>query len=371
MRLAITLGLAGLSLLAAPALAQNRTISSRGSGSLHLPNTPAIPLYQVTFDQSGRTLTLAFMGKGRAVPWTFKGRITGNPSGSDLAVEVTGGLNDIATRGSGRIVLSGSRLASLDLRGTARQGPFEIDFRGEGSGGDWAGGGETGARPINESATGSGTYEMSGRRANLNEMRIRLHGDGRAELSFDGDRGDVEGKGTWRRGSNGRAEINLTEWNGRRTSGTGAVTYRGRAIERISLNIPVQNARVEFYPARAESGDNWGGNNNSARPVNTSFVGTGAFRERGRTYQLDEARVRLRDDGEAELRFNGERQTGGRGRWTPGGNYATLTIQEWDGRSTSGSGNVAFAGNQPQQVTLTLQGGRSITFRSAPQIQPR
>jgi hypothetical protein len=203
-------------------------------------------------------------------------------------------------------------------------------------------------------------------------MRIRLRDDGRAELRFDGDRGDVEGKGTWRRGSNGRAEIDLTEWDGRRTSGTATVAYRGREIERVGVNVPARNARIEFYPGRSGGDDdNWNGNDNKARPVNASFVGTGTFREQGRTHQLDEVSIRLRGNGEAELRFNGERQTRGRGRWTPNGSYANLTIQEWDGRSTQGSGNVAFTGNQPQQVSITLQGGRSIAFRARPQIQPR
>jgi hypothetical protein len=489
MRTAITLGVAALALLATPVSGQNRTISGRGTGSLTVANTSNIPLYLVNFKQSGRTLTLVFMGKNAVQPFTLEGTITGNASGSVLPVEITGGLREGPTRGSGRIVLSGNSLASVTLNGTAKEGPFRIEFRGEdGGGGDWAGGGNTGAQPINVSSIGSGTYqlgsrradlsdmrvrlrddgraelsfdgqqsvrgqgtwrrgsggradialdewngrrtsgtaavsfsgnaiervdvyvpsqnarveffpgrtdsgdwgggntgagpinmstlgsgtyELSGRRTSLNEMRIRLHDDGRAELRFDGDRGDVEAKGTWRRGNDGRAEINITEWNGRRTSGSAAVTYQGRQIERVAANVPAQNARVEFYPRRTDGGGDWGGDNNSARPVNTSFVGTGSFRDRNRTYQLDEVSIRLRDGGEAELRFNGERQTSGRGRWTPNGSYATLTIQEWDGRKAKGSGTVTFAGNQPQQVNVTLQGARSVTFRSTPQIQPR
>ncbi len=199
-------------------------------------------------------------------------------------------------------------------------------------------------------------------------MRIRLYDDGRAELSFSGER-SVSGRGTWRRGFGGRADIALSEWNGRRTSGNAAVTFRGNAIARIGVSVPSQNSRVEFFPGRYDTGG--GGGNTGARPINTSFVGTGSYREGGRLYQLNEATVRLRDNGEADLRFNGQRQTGGRGRWTPNGTYANITIQEWDGRRTSGNGSVAFAGNQPDQVNVTLQGGRSIRFRSTPQIQPR
>jgi hypothetical protein len=374
MRSAITLGLAALSFVVTPATAQNRTLSGRGTGSLALPNTGAIPLYQVTFKQAGGNLTLVFVGKNSAMPFTLVGRVTGNSFGSDLPVEVTGGLRDNETRGSGRIVLSGGSLARADIQGTGKQGRFSLDFSGEVSDGDGGGGGNaggTGAQPINMSTVGSGTYELSGRRARLNEMRIRLRDDGRAELRFDGDRGDVEGKGTWRRGYGGRADIVITEWDGRRTNGTASVTYRGREIERVGVNVPPLNARAEFHPGRNDPGDNWGGGGNTARPVNTSFVGTGTFRERGRTYQLDEVSIRLRDNGEAELRFNGERQTAGRGRWTPNGSSAALTIEEWDGRSTKGSGSVVFADNQPHQVNLTLQRSRSITFRSMPRIQPR
>jgi hypothetical protein len=376
MRLVLTLGVAALSAVPAPALAQNRTVSARGSGSLSVPNAGAIPLYEADFKQSGRTLTLVFVGKNAALPFTLEGRITGNTSGSDLPIEITGGLRDAETRGSGRVVLSGGGLATVDLKGTGKEGPFTLEFRGEGgsvgggAGGNWDAGGTTGARPINQSTTGSGSYELSGRRSNLNEMRIRLRDDGRAELRFDGDRGDLEGNGTWRRGSNGRAEISLIEWDGRRTSGTATVTYRGREIERVGVSVPARNVRIEFYPGRSGD-DDWDENNNNARPVNTSFVGTGTFRERGRTYQLEEVSIRLRSNGEAELRFDGERQTRGRGRWTPNGSYAALTIQEWDGRSTQGTGNVAFTGNRPQQVSVTLQGGRSIAFRARPQMQPR
>jgi hypothetical protein len=221
------------------------------------------------------------------------------------------------------------------------------------------------------STRGRGTYELSGRRSNLNEMRIRLYDDGRAELRFDGDRGDVEGKGTWRRGYNGRGDIDITEWNGRRTSGSASLTYRGRDIERVGVNIPPQNARVEFLPLVAGGpGNIGGGNTNAARPVNTSFVGTGGFRERGRTYQLSDASIRLRDNGEAELRFEGDRRTEGRGRWTADGIYARISITEWDGRRANGSGTITFSRNLPDQVNLTTQ-GRTITFRSNPRIQPR
>ncbi len=458
MRCTIPLGLAGLSLIAVPALAQNRTVSGRGNGSLNMPNTAAIPLYHVKFDQSGRTLTLVFVGKNAALPFTLEGRVTGNAYGNDLPVEITGGLRDSETRGSGRIVLSGNNLASVNLNGTGKKGAFNLAFSGGGGGGgeDWAGGG-TGARPINMSTIGSGTYEWSGRRDNLSEMRIRLYDDGQAELSFSGER-NVSGRGTWRRGIGGRADITLNEWNGRRTAGNAAVTYRGNEIERVGVNVPQQNSRVEFFPGRYDSGGGggmtpaafvqrcqteldgklrrelgatnvWypsgralavnpqvtnvqgetrvslprgpqrsfnylcsfltqeggrltaaeytpadagpGGGGGGAQPVNTSFVGTGTYREGGRLYQLNEASVRLRDNGEAELQFDGQRQTGGRGRWTPSGTYANITIQQWDGRTTSGSGNVVFSGNQPDQVNVTLANGRSITFRSRPQIQPR
>src|SRR4030095_4347938 len=117
MRFATMLGLAGLAFVAVPALAQNRSVSSRGDGSLSVPNSAAIPLYNVKFSQSGRTLTLVFVGKNPALPITLEGRITGSTSGNDLPVEITGGLRDSETRGSGRIVLSGNSLASIDLRG--------------------------------------------------------------------------------------------------------------------------------------------------------------------------------------------------------------------------------------------------------------
>src|SRR5687768_12263143 len=104
MRPALTLGLAALSAIAAPALAQNRAVSGRGTGSLSVPNAGAIPLYQADFKQSGRTLTLVFVGKNAGLPFTLEGRITGNASGSDLPIEITGGLRDAETRGSGRIV---------------------------------------------------------------------------------------------------------------------------------------------------------------------------------------------------------------------------------------------------------------------------
>ena len=36
----------------------------------------------------------------------------------------------------------------------------------------------------------------------------------------------VSGQGTWRRGYNGRADIQLIEWDGRRTVGNASVTFR-------------------------------------------------------------------------------------------------------------------------------------------------
>jgi hypothetical protein len=44
MRNVIPVGLAGLALVTAPALAQNRTVSGRGNGSLNMPQTAGIPL---------------------------------------------------------------------------------------------------------------------------------------------------------------------------------------------------------------------------------------------------------------------------------------------------------------------------------------
>ena len=167
----------------------------------------------------------------------------------------------------------------------------------------------------------------------------------------------------WRRGYNGRGDIDITEWNGRRTSGSASLTYRGRDIERVGVNIPAQNARVEFSPVAGGPGNIGGGNTNAARPVNTSFVGTGGFRERGRTYQLSDASIRLRDNGEAELRFEGDRRTEGRGRWTADGIYARISITEWDGRRANGSGTITFSRNLPDQVNLTRRAGRS---RSVP-----
>ena len=289
-----------------------------------------------------------------------------------------GGRADIAlsewdgrrTNGTAAVTFRGNAIERIGVNVTSQNARVEF-FPGRSDAGDnWGGigGGNTGAQPINLSTTGSGTYEMAGRRSSLNEMRIRLRDDGRAELRFDGDR-SVEGQGTWRRGYNGRAEIDVTEWNGRRTGGTAAVTYRGREIDRVDVNVPSQRARIEFQPTK--NGGGVGAGNNTAQPVNTSFVGSGDFRDRGRVYRLEEASVRLRDDGEAELRFEGQRRTGGRGSWRRFGAYAALTIVEWDGQRTSGTGNVAFTRNQPTQVTVTLQGGRSLRFSSLPSIQPR
>ena len=230
MRTAITLGVAGLAFLATPAPAQNRTVSGRGTGSLTVSNSN-VPLYLVNFKQSGRTLTLVFMGKNVVQPFTLEGTITGNASGNVLPVEITGGLREGPTRGSGRVVLSGNSLASVTLNGTAKEGPFRIEFRGEdGGGGDWAGGGNTGAKPINVSSIGTGTYQLGSRRADLSDMRVRLHDDGRAELSFDGQQ-SVRGQGKWRRGSGGRADIELDDSASRprRTPGSGCPATRTAA----------------------------------------------------------------------------------------------------------------------------------------------
>jgi hypothetical protein len=68
--------------------------------------------------------------------------------------------------------------------------------------------------------------------------------------------------------------------------------------------------------------------------------------------------------------FDGQIRTGGRGRWNANGAVANISITEWDGRKANGSGRVAFSGNLPNRVNLSVQ-GRSITFSSTPQIQPR
>ena len=489
MRNRIPLGVIGLAVVAAPVLAQSRSISSRGTGSLSVPQTAAIPLYNVRFDQSGRIVTLVMVGKNPALPYTLEAQITGSTSGSDLPVQVTGGLRDSETRGSGRIVLNGNNLASIDLRGTGKQGAFSIQFRGDGSGaggdeapdfdtgarplnqsatgsgtldlsgrrynlretrirlyddgraevrfegdrsvegrGTWrrglngradlainqwngqrtsasgfiafsgrdmqrinvnapsqnsradfypgrsggdGGGGETGARPINLSSRGSGTYELSGRRYDLDEMRVRLYDDNRAELRFDGDR-SVDGRGTWRRGHNGRADVDLTEWAGRRTGGNATISYRGNDIERVAVNVPAQNSRVEFFPRQTDDDGAGGGGGGAdlAQPVNSSFRGSGALRERGRTYQLYEASVRLRDNGDAEVSVDGQRRGSGRGTWDPSGAVASISITEWDGRRANGRGTIRFLRNQPNQIELSVQGVH-ITFSGTPQIQPR
>ncbi|HEX2450165.1 MAG TPA: hypothetical protein VHJ69_03445 [Gemmatimonadales bacterium] len=179
MRNLVQLCVAGLAFITAPAFAQNRTVSGRGNGSLSMPQTAAIPLYHVNFNQSGRTLTLVFVGKNPALPITLEGRVTG-----------------------------------------------------------------------------------------------------------------------------------------------------------------------------------------------TCFRGSGTLRDRGRTYRLYDATVRLRNNGEAEVSFDGQIRTGGRGRWNANGAVANISITEWDGRKANGSGSVTFSGSLPSRVNLSVQ-GRSITFSSTPQIQPR
>ncbi|MGH7516962.1 MAG: hypothetical protein ACREOC_05765 [Gemmatimonadales bacterium] len=357
---------------AAPISAQNRSIDTDGTGSLTLPNSGFVRLGRGTFQQSGEAVTLNFYGTNIALPLIFEGRARTGSSG-ELSIEITGGLREATTQGTGTLALTGNELGRVQLRGTTKGGAFALVFEGSGGGqpggggdGDWNAGG-TGARPLDISVVGTGTYRLGGRQYGVREARVRLRDNGRAELRFDGDR-QTSGEGTWRSGYGGRADIQIHTWNGQRTTGSAAVSFRGNDIERVGVSLPAQNASVEFRPSDHAGG---GGGTPGARPVNTSFVGTGGFRERGRTYPLSEASVRLHDNGQAELRFQGQRQTGGRGRWSANGNYATLTIVEWDGRMASGSGNVVFSGGQPNRVNVTLQGGRSITFRSTPQIQPR
>ncbi|HET8622778.1 MAG TPA: hypothetical protein VFM14_04395 [Gemmatimonadales bacterium] len=484
MRNVTLLCVAGLAVVAAPALAQNRSISSRGTGSLSVPQTAAIPLYDVKFNQSGRIVTLVLVGKNPALPFTLEGQITGSTTASDLPVQITGGLRDSETRGSGRIVLTGSSVATIDLRGTGKQGAFSLQFRGDGTDTGGGGGGgpdfDTGARPLNESSIGNGTLDLSGRRYNLRDVRIRLYDNGRAELGFGGDQ-NVEGRGVWRRGLSGRADLTLNQWNGQRTSATGIVMFSGRSIQRINVTVPSQNVRVDFYPGQfgGGGGDNntgarpinmsmrgsgtyevsgrrydleelnirlrddgraelrfdgersvsgegtwrrgsggradidliqWdgrrlggnafitfrgneieivgvnvpnqnsrvefypgqvgGGGGDAAQPVNTSFRGAGTLRERGRNYQLYEASVRLRDDGDVDLTFNGQRDARGRGRWNPSGSVAIITITEWEGRRANGRGSIRFSRNLPNQIDLSVQGVQ-ITFNATPQIQPR
>ena len=63
MRSAITLGLAGLSVLAAPVTRPEPHRLRPWQRVAHRAEHGPIPLYHVTFNQSGRTLTLVFMGK--------------------------------------------------------------------------------------------------------------------------------------------------------------------------------------------------------------------------------------------------------------------------------------------------------------------
>jgi hypothetical protein len=478
MRVALTLGVTGLVVLSSNLAAQNRTLSGRGSGSLQLPNGTTIDLYQLNFSQSGRAVTFAFLGRNTGLPYTLEGQVTGNPGITTLTVELTGGLRDRATRGNARVVFSGADIGSVNADGTVRQGGFRLRFRSEGAGGggDW--GDAAGARPFDESSRGSGSLEVAGRRYSLDEMRVRLSDDGRAELEWSGERSvttrgtwsrgpggradiaidrlgsqrtlgnatitfrsgsiervtaslpnqsmrvefqpgstsgsgsgaqpidlstrgrgtyelqgrrygltemlirlrsdnsaelrfdgsrDAEVKGSWRRRSDGRAEVDVREVNGRRVNGTALVSYSGRNVTRVEVDAGAQNTRIEFVPA-GSGGDAIDG----ARPISVSFTGAGTFRERGRNWQLRDALVRLRENGDAELRFSGERQTGGRGRWTSNAKSATLTIEEWDGRSVRGSGNITFENGQPRQVTVTLQTeGRSISFTSTAPVDPR
>jgi hypothetical protein len=359
MRNVVPLAIAGLTVVAGPVFSQDRSISSRGTGSISLPQTAATPLYNVRFNQSGQRVVLVLVGKQTVAPYTIEAQITGSTSANDLPVQVTSGFRDMQTRGSGRIVLAGNSLASIDLRGTVKQGAFSIDFRGEGAdaggGGGGGGGGpgfETGARPLNESSTGTGTLDVAGRRYDLREMRIRLYDDGRAEIRFDGER-NVEGRGTWRRGLNGRADIAFNQWNGQRTTGTGLVSFNGRAIQRINVTVPAQNSRADFYPGQSGGGD--GDDNTGARPINLSTRGRGTYELSGRRYEVDEMRIRLRDDGRAELRFDGERGAGGSGTWRRGFNgRADIDLIEWEGRRTGGNASVLFRRNEIERVTVTV-----------------
>jgi hypothetical protein len=297
----------------------------------------------------------------------------------DFSGERTVTASGTWSRGAaGRVDVSIDRLGSQRTTGTAtitfrdrsisrvtanlpRQA-MRIEFAAGSAGGPTG----SGAEPIDLSMRGQGTYEFQGRRYGLAEMRIRLRSDNTAELRFDGSR-EAEVKGSWRRRSDGQAEIDVQELNRRRASGRALVSYSGRNVSRVEVNADAQNTRIEFVPEGSMAQPAGG-----IRPVNVFLAGTGTFRERGRTWELEDASVRLRDNGEAELRFSGERQTGGRGRWTSNGNYATLVVEEWDSRPTRGSGSIAFENGRPQQVTVTLQTeARSISFRFTSQAQPR
>lgn len=355
---------------ARPVDAQNRSIDTEGSGSLSLPSSGFVRLGRGTLQQSGEAVTLTFYGTNVALPLIFEGRARTGSSG-ELSIEITGGLREAETRGSGTVAFTGSELGRVNLRGTTKGGAFAVAFEGSGGGGVGGGGedvgfnpGGTGARPINTSMRGNGTYRLSGRQYGIREASVRLWNDGRAELRFTGDR-NARGEGTWRSGYGGRADIQIHTWDGRRTSGNATVSFQGNNVERIGASIPNQNANVDFQ--RGGGGGAPGG----VGPINTSFIGTGQYTERGRTYQLQDASVRLRDNGDAELRFTGQRGTRGRGRWTSRGTYASITIHEWDGRSANGSATVGFAGNMPNQVSVTVDGYRSVTFRSTPPAQPR
>ncbi|MGH7631372.1 MAG: hypothetical protein ACREOF_18710 [Gemmatimonadales bacterium] len=352
---------------ARPVDAQNRSIDTEGSGSLSLPSSGFVRLGRGTLQQSGEAVTLTFYGTNIALPLIFEGRARTGSSG-ELSIEITGGLREPATRGTGTVAFIGSELGRVQLRGTTSGGGFNLAF--EGSGGEDVGfkPGGTGARPINTSLRGNGTYRLGGRQYGIREASVRLWDDGRAELRFTGDR-NARGEGTWRSGYGGRADIQIHTWEGRRTGGNASVSFRGNDIERIGASIPSQNANVDFRPGDFAGGG--GGTPGGVGPINTSFIGTGQYTERGRTYQLQDASVQLRDNGDAELRFTGQRQTWGRGRWTSHGTYATITINQWDGRGANGSATVTFAGNMPNQVSVTVDGYRSITFRSTPPLQPR
>ena len=179
------------------------------------------------------------------------------PSGNDVELQINRFYNT-NVNGTGRLVARDNRLWRIDASGDAGSGNrrFTYNFTADDSGGGWGGGSGGGwgsgsgwgnSGNYNSQARGRGGAFLQGdpdRR--LSSANLQVNGNS-YQLQLQGDDSiNISGRVT-RRGNND-ASLDVTQINGRASSGSGNITFRNNQIDRINLNgnHNGRNYRINF-----------------------------------------------------------------------------------------------------------------------------
>lgn len=371
-------GLLGAGSLAA----QDRTLGTDGTGTLHTGDDRArqeIRRIEATLYQNGG-IDLKLM-KGRDA-WMFRGTWYGNPASGSVGFRLDSGF-ELPADGTGRLYLERGALSRVDFRGSNRDGAFELAFA------DREGAPSGGGQTMDLIRAGDGDLDLGDASDRLDRARVLLGDDGRAEVRVWGDTRYTL-KGTWTGTlASGRIRLSITRLGRDEADISGSInTSRRSGWDRIALGGTVGNRDVrlrfegEGDALEPDSRDEEKPEE-PRRPIGTldqTMRGAGDLTlEGGKGSDLRAVRVKLGKGGKAEIYLEGSGpRLKLRGKWSQRDNapnidlsitsglgqdgtsgLGTLSIPDgksWEklnlsGRNSAGSWGVHFRANGPGHLT--------------------